>query len=90
MPSNDLFTVSALSQVMASVDPDHPVVRSFSVAYWPGDDEAVESVLFRPRFFDKLVAWGCEAAIRGPALLLASVVPPVETRSVRGFHDPSP
>lgn len=65
LPSNDLFTATAVLRTMAAVAPGHPVVRSFSAAYWRGGDEAVESVLFRPQFFDKLVAWGGEATIRG-------------------------
>ncbi|MFH0178098.1 acyl-CoA reductase [Streptomyces cacaoi] len=65
LPSNDLFTATAILRTMASVAPGHPVVRSFSAVYWRGGDETVESVLFRPQFFDKLVAWGGEATIRG-------------------------
>jgi hypothetical protein len=65
LPSNDLFTATAILRTMASVAPGHPVVRSFSAAYWRGGEEAVESVLFRPQFFDKLVAWGGESTIRG-------------------------
>ncbi|MER7926126.1 MULTISPECIES: acyl-CoA reductase [unclassified Streptomyces] len=65
LPSNDLFTATAILRTMAAVAPGHPVVRSFSAVYWRGGDEAVESVLFRPQFFDKLVAWGGESTIRG-------------------------
>ncbi|MFK0288083.1 acyl-CoA reductase [Streptomyces sp. NPDC090499] len=65
LPSNDLFTATAILRTMAGVAPGHPVVRSFSAVYWRGGDDAVESVLFRPQFFDKLVAWGGEATIRG-------------------------
>ncbi|WP_308406951.1 acyl-CoA reductase [Streptomyces sp. AC555_RSS877] len=64
LPSNDLFTATAILRTMAAVAPGHPVVRSYSAVYWRGD-ETVESVLFRPQFFDKLVAWGGEATIRG-------------------------
>src|SRR5690606_24459863 len=53
-----LLTATAILRVMARTAPDHPVVRSFSAAYWRGGDVAVESVLFRPQFFDKLAAWG--------------------------------
>lgn len=49
---------------MAAVAPDHPVTRSFSAAYWRGGDAKVEGLLFRPQFFDKLVAWGGESTIR--------------------------
>jgi Acyl-CoA reductase (LuxC) len=70
LPSNDLLTATAILRVMAKVAPDHPVIRSFSAAYWRGGDAAVESVLFRPQFFDKLVAWGGESAIRNAAKFL--------------------
>jgi hypothetical protein len=64
LPSNDLFTATSILRAMAKVAPDHPVVRSFSAVYWRGGDEMVESRLLRPQFFDKLVAWGGESALR--------------------------
>jgi hypothetical protein len=64
LPSNDLFTATATLRIMAKVAPNHPVVRSFSAVYWRGGDQAVESHLLRPQFFDKLVAWGGESALR--------------------------
>jgi hypothetical protein len=65
LPSNDLFTATAVLRVMAELAPNHPVVHSFSAVYWRGGDEAIESRLFHPQYFDKLVAWGGESAIRG-------------------------
>jgi hypothetical protein len=64
LPSNDLFSATALLRTLAAVAPGHPVTRSFSAAYWRGGDAKVESLLFRPQFFDKLVAWGGESTIR--------------------------
>jgi hypothetical protein len=64
LPSNDLFTATSILRAMAKVAPNHPVVRSFSAVYWRGGDESVESRLLRPQFFDKLVAWGGDAALR--------------------------
>jgi hypothetical protein len=64
LPSNDLFTAAAILQGLSAVAPGHPTARSFSAAYWRGGDRAVESMLFRPVYFDKLVAWGGEATIR--------------------------
>ena len=64
MPSNDLLTATAILRTLAAAAPGHPVTRSFAAAYWRGGDDTVESVLFRPQFFDKLVAWGGDAAIR--------------------------
>lgn len=64
LPSNDLFTATAILRGLAAVAPDHGLTRSFSAAYWRGGDRTVESMLFRPQYFDKLVAWGGEATIR--------------------------
>lgn len=64
MASNDLFSATAILRIMADIDPAHPVVRSFSAVYWRGGDEAVEGVLYRPQFFDKIVVWGGEKAVR--------------------------
>jgi hypothetical protein len=70
MPSNDLLSATAVLRALATVAPDHPVTRSFSAVYWRGGDTSVESVLFRPQFFDKLVAWGGDSAIRNAAKYL--------------------
>jgi hypothetical protein len=64
IPSNDLFTATAMLRALSAVAPNHPLARSFSAVYWRGGDDKVESMLFRPQFFDKLVAWGGEGAIR--------------------------
>src|SRR5882672_6313500 len=64
LPSNDLFTAPAILQTMAAIAPGHPSVRSFSAVYWRGGDAAVEGTIFRPQYFDKLVAWGGEGAIK--------------------------
>jgi Acyl-CoA reductase (LuxC) len=64
LPSNDFFTSAAILRALAAVAPGHPVARSFSAVYWRGGDTAVESAIFRPQYFDKLVAWGGESAIR--------------------------
>lgn len=81
LPSNDLFTAGAVLQVMASIAPGHPLLRSFSAVYWRGGDTNVESHLLRPQFFDKLVAWGGESALQsakkyiGPGLELVAFDP---------------
>lgn len=64
LPSNDLFSATAILRTLEAVAPGHPVSRSFSAAYWRGGDAAVEGVLCRPQFFDKIVAWGGESTIR--------------------------
>jgi hypothetical protein len=81
LPSNDLYTASAVLGGLSAVAPRHPVARSFSAAYWRGGDRTVESMLFRPQYFDKLVAWGGESTIRsakeyvGPGFELVSFDP---------------
>lgn len=83
LPSNDRFSAPAILQTMADIDSSHPVTRSLSAAYWKGGDESIEAALYRPQFFDKLVAWGGEASIRhvlryvGPGLELVSFDPKV-------------
>lgn len=81
MASADPFSTVAFLRTMADIDPDHPVVRSMSAIYWRGGDEAVERILYRPQYFDKLVAWGGGDAINnvmkyiGPGFHLVSFDP---------------
>jgi hypothetical protein len=81
MPSNDPCTAVAILRTMAEIDPEHPVLRSFSAVYWRGGDVEVESALMRPQYFDKIVAWGGDAALRhakqyvGPGLELVALDP---------------
>jgi len=83
MPSADPFTTVAVLRTMADIAPDHPVVRSMSAVYWRGGDAAVEGVLYRSQYFDKLVAWGGGDAIAnaakyvGPGFHLISFDPKV-------------
>jgi hypothetical protein len=81
MPSADPFSTVAFLRTMAGIDPNHPVVQSMSAVYWRGGDDAVERVLYRPQYFDKLVAWGGGDAITnvmkyiGPGFQLVSFDP---------------
>lgn len=81
MASADPFSTVALLRTMADIDPDHPVLQSMSAVYWRGGDERVESILMRPQYFDKLVAWGGGDAITnvmkyiGPGFQLVSFDP---------------
>lgn len=81
MPSSDPFTTVAVLRTMAEIDPDHPVVRSMSAVYWAGGDEVIERTLYRPQYFDKIVAWGGGPAIQnvikylGPGIQLVSFDP---------------
>ncbi len=81
MPSADPFSTVAFLRTMADIDPTHPIVRSMSAVYWRGGDERVERTLYRPQYFDKLVAWGGGDAISnvmkyiGPGFQLVSFDP---------------
>jgi hypothetical protein len=81
MPSNDPCTAVAILRTMAEIDADHPVVRSFSAVYWRGGTASIEDAVLRPQYFDKLVAWGGDAALRhakryiGPGLELVAFDP---------------
>ncbi|MGC5256495.1 acyl-CoA reductase [Gordonia sp. DT218] len=81
MSSSDPFTTVAILRTMAEIDPDHAVVKSMSAIYWRGGDDAVEAVLYRPQYFDKIVAWGGGDAIDnvikylGPGFQLVSFDP---------------
>lgn len=81
MASADPFSTVAFLRTMAEIDPHHPVVKSMSAVYWAGGDEKVERVLYRPQYFDKLVAWGGGDAISnvmkyiGPGFQLISFDP---------------
>jgi len=81
MSSSDPFTMVAILRTMADIDPNHPIVQSMSAVYWRGGDEATEQVLYRPQYFDKIVAWGGGDAISnvvkylGPGFQLVSFDP---------------
>lgn len=81
MPSSDPFTTVAVLRTMAEIDPKHPVVRSMSAIYWQGGDTTIERTLYRPQYFDKIVAWGGGEAINnviqylGPGIQLISFDP---------------
>ena len=81
MASSDLFSLTAVLRTMADVGPNHPVVQSMTAVYWRGGDEALESALFQPQFFDKIVAWGGENSMRhirrylGPGIELVAFDP---------------
>ncbi len=63
-PSNDPLTTAAVVRTMIDLDPDHPVTRHISVAYWKGGDERIESYLYDPRRIEKIIAWGGFAGIK--------------------------
>ncbi|GAB1812408.1 acyl-CoA reductase [Mycobacterium sp. MUNTM1] len=81
LPSSDPFTTVAVLRTMAEIDPKHPVVQSMSAIYWRGGDTTIERTLYRPQYFDKIVAWGGGEAINhviqylGPGIQLISFDP---------------
>ena len=81
MSSSDPFTTVAILRTMADIDPNHAIVKSMSAVYWRGGDDAVERMLYRPQYFDKIVAWGGGDAINnvikylGPGFQLVSFDP---------------
>jgi Acyl-CoA reductase (LuxC) len=86
MPSNDPCTAAvAILRTMAELEPEHPVTRSLSAVYWHGGGGAIESPLLRAQFFDKIAAWGGDAALRqvkryiGPGLELVAFNPAADT-----------
>jgi hypothetical protein len=62
--ANDLLTAAAILRTMSDIDPSHPVLRSMAAVYWRGGDAAIESLLYRPQYFDRLIVWGGESAVR--------------------------
>ena len=75
MPSSDPFTCVAILRTMAEIDPDHPVVQSMSAVYWRGGDERSSGALYRPQYFDKIVAWGGGDAINNVIKYLGPGLP---------------
>ncbi len=53
-----------LAAAMREVDARHPITRHTSLVYWPGGDPGIESVLFAPGAFDRVVVWGGSDAVR--------------------------
>lgn len=88
LPSNDMFTATAILRTMIDMAPDHPTTQSFSAVYWRGGDEALESAIYRAQYFDKIVVWGGEAAVRhvvkyiGPGLEMISFDPKVSVSMI--------
>jgi hypothetical protein len=81
MSSADPFTMVAILRTLADLAPGHPITRAMSAVYWRGGDERVEKILYRPQYFDKIVAWGGGDAISnviqylGPGFQLVSFDP---------------
>jgi len=57
-PSNDPLTAAAMARTMIEIDPNHPLTKHVSIAYWKGGDEKIEESVYDPRRIEKIVAWG--------------------------------
>lgn len=72
LPSRDPITALGLAMAVLEVDPEHPVSRSLSLAYWPHDDplgaECIASV-------DAACVWGGEAAVKAVKAKIQGGVP---------------
>ena len=64
LPSNELGLCVAVARTAIEMDPDHPISKSFSCAYWRGGDTQVESKIYNPRHFEKIAAWGGFASLK--------------------------
>lgn len=63
LPYGSTLPAALLALAAASVAADHPLTRNISLVYWQGGDDAIESVLFAPGAFDRIVIWGAPEAI---------------------------
>lgn len=64
VPSNDPFTALAIAETMCDMDPNHPITKHLSVAYWRGGDVEFEEKLYQPHNIEKIVAWGGFASVK--------------------------
>jgi hypothetical protein len=63
LPSGALVAGAALALAMHVTASEHPLTRHASIAYWPGGDDAIESVLLRHGAFERIVVWGSRASV---------------------------
>ncbi len=57
-PRGTTLSASLFALAAAVAAPDHPITRNLSLVYWEGGEESVESALFWPNAFDRMVVWG--------------------------------
>ncbi|HEX4193795.1 MAG TPA: acyl-CoA reductase, partial [Stellaceae bacterium] len=63
LPSGALVAGAAFALALWAADPEHPLVRHASIAYWRGGDESVEAALFRRGAFERIVVWGSRTSV---------------------------
>jgi len=52
-----------VAAALTQIEPDHPLVRHTSIAYWPGGEDAVEEVLLGRPVFERRLIWGSDATV---------------------------
>lgn len=62
MPHQAVLPSALLAVALATVDTTN-LLRGLSIVYWPGGDELVETPLFAPTAFDRIVVWGDLATV---------------------------
>lgn len=72
LPSRDLVSVLGLVETMIATDPDHPVSRALSVAYWPHDANIGEQCLASA---DTVCIWGGGNAVEAVKRKVRANVP---------------
>jgi long-chain-fatty-acyl-CoA reductase len=60
LPSRDPISAAGFAQTLIEVDPEHPVARSLSIAYWPHGDELGSLCLAAA---DAVCVWGGRDAV---------------------------
>jgi len=58
LPYGATLTGALFSLAAATGAPTHPITKNLSIVYWAGGDESIESSLFSPGAFDRIVVWG--------------------------------
>lgn len=72
LPTRDPVSPVGLALAIIETDPQHPVSRSLSLAYWPHDDEVGDSCI---NSVDAACVWGGEEAVRAVKHKLPAGVP---------------
>lgn len=72
LPSRDPVSVMGLIQTMLEVDPNHPITRSISVAYWPHDAPIADACL---QAGDAVCVWGGGEAVEAVKRKVRANVP---------------
>jgi len=62
-PYGATLPAALLALAAYAAAPEHPLTRNLSIVYWPGGDERIESRLFLPSSFDRIVVWGSAEAV---------------------------